>query len=92
MFPGIPPPARGAYRDRHGRWKRDAMDVKASSDVRCIRGLRRRVVLAPLGWCQVCKVMILAGDGDYQVTDTGKSAQQALTPSRGECRLLRLHL
>jgi len=28
----------------------------------------------------------LAGDGDYEVTDTGKSAKQPLTPSRGECR------
>src|SRR6202007_1819694 len=24
----IPPPCRGAYRDRHGRWKRDAMDAE----------------------------------------------------------------
>src|SRR5215218_7375193 len=25
-----PAPARGAYRDRHGRWARDAMDAAAS--------------------------------------------------------------
>jgi hypothetical protein len=30
---------------------RDAMDVSALSDVQCVSVLRRRVVLAPLGWC-----------------------------------------
>jgi hypothetical protein len=28
--PAIPVPARGAYRDRHGRWVRDAVDAAAS--------------------------------------------------------------
>jgi hypothetical protein len=27
-----PAPARGAYRDRHGRWARDAMDAGMSKD------------------------------------------------------------
>ena len=26
----IPPPLRGAYRERHGRWVRDAVDAAAS--------------------------------------------------------------
>jgi hypothetical protein len=30
--PRYPAPARGAFRDRHGRWVRDAMDVAASQD------------------------------------------------------------
>jgi hypothetical protein len=28
--PCYPAPARGAYRDRHGRWARDAMDAAVS--------------------------------------------------------------
>jgi len=33
-----PAPARGAYRDRHGRWARDAMDAAAAQDEwRCRR-------------------------------------------------------
>jgi hypothetical protein len=33
VLPVIPRPMRGAFRDRHGRWVRDAMDVMASSRV-----------------------------------------------------------
>jgi len=55
-------------------------------------GRRRRVVLAPLGWCQVCETFGLAGDGDYEVTDTGESAQQALKPSRREGRNVSAYL
>jgi hypothetical protein len=36
---------RGAYRDRHERWVRDAMDVMAPPDERRYRGRRSRVVL-----------------------------------------------
>jgi hypothetical protein len=32
--PRYPAPARGAFRDRHGRWARDAMDAKAPKDER----------------------------------------------------------
>jgi hypothetical protein len=34
----------------------------------------------------------LRGDGDYEVTDTGESTEQPLTPSRREGRSLRLNL
>jgi len=34
------------------------VDAVVTSDERHQRGRRRRVVLAPLGWCQVCEVMI----------------------------------
>ena len=38
----------------HECWAQDAMDAahQLTSDV--ARGRRSRVVLAPLGWCQVC--------------------------------------
>lgn len=32
--PRVPPPLRGAYRDRHGRWVRDAVDARGARDVR----------------------------------------------------------
>ena len=34
--------------------RRDAMDANALSDVQCASGRPSRVVLTPLGWCQVC--------------------------------------
>jgi hypothetical protein len=52
--PSHPAPVRGAARDRHGRWERDAMDAhrRAQSlrDERCLCGRRSRVVLAPRRW------------------------------------------
>ena len=45
--------SRGAFRDRHERWARDAMDAGASPDVRRQRGRRSRVVLMPRRWHQV---------------------------------------
>jgi hypothetical protein len=53
-----PAPARGAYRDRHGRWARDAMDA-AASGARGVAGrawpvsdqpARRRTALKRLRW------------------------------------------
>jgi hypothetical protein len=48
-----PVPARGAYRDRHGRKVRDAMDAVAHKTNAAIRGRRSRVVLTPRRWRQV---------------------------------------
>jgi hypothetical protein len=47
----VPPSMRGALRDRHECWKRDAMDAIGSQDVRCRSVTQKRVVLTPLGWC-----------------------------------------
>jgi len=46
----VPPLSRGAFRDRHGRWARDAMDAGGTltNGVGC--GRRSRVVLAPRRW------------------------------------------
>jgi hypothetical protein len=43
----------GAYRDRHGRWMRDAMDALVSPGERDRCGWQSRVVLIPRRWDQV---------------------------------------
>ena len=40
LSPSPSRPARGAYRDRHGRWVRDAVDAAAS----CARGIAGRIL------------------------------------------------
>jgi hypothetical protein len=34
LIDAIPCPMRGAFRDRHGRWAREAVDAKAATDER----------------------------------------------------------
>jgi hypothetical protein len=46
-------PTRGALRDRHERWVRDAMDVLARETNAASRVRQSRVVLTPRRWCQV---------------------------------------
>jgi hypothetical protein len=48
-------PERGAYRDRHGRRERDAVDAAARVDERCCCGRPNRVVLTPRRWRQVSR-------------------------------------
>jgi len=62
---------RASRLDEEGRYgqssrnvRRDAVDAATSQDEWCCGERRRRVVLAPLGWCQVREMMILADDGD----------------------------
>jgi len=69
-----PASAGGAYRDRHGRGKRDAMDALVSPDERCERGRQRRVVLIPRRWDQVLRD-VSRGDGGYQSPDTEESTR-----------------
>jgi hypothetical protein len=49
-----PVPARGAYRDRHGRGAWDAMDAAARRTSAADRGRRNRVVPIPRRWDQAC--------------------------------------
>jgi len=56
-----PAPIRGAFRDRHGRWKRGAVDAGGAADERARSGRPSRVVLIPRRWNQVRKM--IAGDG-----------------------------
>jgi hypothetical protein len=49
----VPRSSRGALRDRHECWVRDAVDVRARQTNAASRGRRSRVVLAPRRWRQV---------------------------------------
>ena len=64
---------REAYRDRHGRWRQDAMDVFARSDEACEYGWRRRVVLVPDAGIKL--VDDFASDGGNKARFTGESAR-----------------
>src|SRR5258708_1509516 len=52
-IPRHPVPHRGAFRDRHGRRRRDAVDAASAIDEQRLSGRRSRVVLTPRRWCQV---------------------------------------
>jgi hypothetical protein len=52
-----PASSRGAFRDRHGRGRRDAVDMDGAADESALRGRRSRVVLTPRRWRQVCGVI-----------------------------------
>ena len=54
--------------------RRDAMDAGVSSDERHERVRQRRVVLAPLGWCQVSRD-VRGATVTNKVMDTGESTQ-----------------
>jgi hypothetical protein len=88
--PRIPPRQEGRYassRTRGGmRWT-----LMRQSDERRDGGRRSRVVLAPLGWCQVSRETREATVTN-KVMDTGESTKQPLTPSRREGRMFRLNL
>jgi hypothetical protein len=48
-----PGPHRGAFRDRHGRRARDAVDAACQKTNDVARGRQSRVVLTPRRWRQV---------------------------------------
>jgi hypothetical protein len=55
LFRAIPCSMRGAFRDRHGRWARDAVDADALLTNCADRGRRSRVVLTPRRWRHACE-------------------------------------
>ena len=62
-----PAPTRGAYRDRHGRRMRDAVDARGALTNAQASGRQRRVVLMPRRWHQV--------GGSHSAGDGGKQAR-----------------
>jgi len=86
--PPHPVPTRGAFRHRHGRWARDAVDAIVSRGERHQSGRRSRVVLMPRRRHQVGDdASHRAGDGDKKARSPGRSRSSPLKPLRRECRL-----
>jgi hypothetical protein len=86
--PRHPAPARGAYRDRHGRWARDAVDADLPKRRTAWRGRRNRVVLTSRRWRQVGDdARIVACDGDKKARSPGRARHKPLKPLRRECRV-----
>jgi hypothetical protein len=90
---GRPASSRGAYRDRHGRRKRDAVGVRElqreqlrrrTTPLRTVksRGPDTPTLVSHLRrhlWCR-------AGNGGQKARSTGENAKQPLKPSRREGR------
>ena len=74
----IPFPKRGALRDRHERWVRDAVDATLREDDAHRCGRRSRVVLTPRRWCRACRDDDLAGDGGKKARFTGESTKETV--------------
>jgi hypothetical protein len=79
---------RGAFRDRHGRWERDAMDAACQKTNDIARGRRSRVVLTSRRWRQV-RGIHFADDGGKKARSPGRARSKLLKPLRGECRATR---
>ena len=76
---------RGAYRDRHDT--RSGMRWTRSRRMTCGADADGQVVWSWRPWAGAKFVGDdPANDGDYEVTDTGGSTKQPLTPLRRECR------
>jgi hypothetical protein len=71
-IPRHPGPRRGAFRDRHGRRARDAMDAACQKTNDIARGRRSRVVLTPRRWRQASR-KYPRGDGGKQARSPGRA-------------------
>ena len=88
----IPPSrlTRGAYRDRHGRGARDAMDAVGARDECTASGRRSRVVLMPRRWYQLAAMLThCAGDGDKKPITRESTKQAVKTIRAGKAGLFR---
>jgi hypothetical protein len=84
-----PAPARGAYRDRHGRWARGCDGRRWRVDEGAYScGRRSRMVLTPRRWCQVGESNF-ADDGGKKARSPGRVRRKPLKPSRREGRVFR---
>jgi len=86
--PRIPLHPRGALRDRHERWRRDAVDASCAKDERARCGRRSRVVPIPRRWDQA-----LRDEREATVAKKPGAPRRpriSRNPLRRECRLSRL--
>ena len=85
----VPHSPRGAFRDRHGRWARDAMDAMSHETNEHIAD--GEVVWSWRPKAGVKSVERSTGDGDNKAWSPGRS-RISRNPLRRECRLYRLNL
>jgi len=85
----VPHSPRGAFRDRHGRWARDAMDAMSHETNENIAD--GEVVWSWRPKAGVKSVERSTGDGDNKARSPGRS-RISRNPLRRECRLYRLNL
>jgi hypothetical protein len=83
----VPHSPRGAFRDRHGRWARDAMDAMSHETNEHIAD--GEVVWSWRPKAGVKSVERSTGDGDNKAWSPGRS-RISRNPLRRECRLYRL--
>src|SRR6185312_9628500 len=86
----VPCSARGALRHRHGRGARDAVDALARQ-ANALKADGQSVWSCPPDAGDKF-VDDFTSDGGYQARHSRESAEQAVKPSRGECRMIRLNL
>ena len=84
--------SRGAARDRHGRWERDAVDATGALDeMRLMRTAKSCGPDAPTlasSWRKKSS----ACDGGKQARSPRRARRKPLKPLRGECRLMTAYL
>ena len=80
IIPPIPLPPGGAYRDRHGRGARDAMDARVAHDECRARGRLNRMVLAPRCWRQVPAGRCAGATGANKPGTPGRVRHRPLKP------------
>src|SRR6202035_5891961 len=84
LHPPHPASTRGAFRDRHGRWVRDAVDADSALTKALICGRQSRVVLTPRRWRQVLEKQASWGRRWQTSPVAGESTQEAVkTIARG---------
>jgi hypothetical protein len=74
LSPSVPHSPRGALRDRHGRWERDAMDALVRLDVAGDADGETVWSWPPDAEVKLRETSVSFDDGGYQSPDTGESA------------------
>ena len=79
---------RGAFRDRHGRWMRDAMDAGGAkdegADSRTAKSCGPDASTLASSFAEATP----RGDGDNKARSPGRARYKPLKPLRGECRAI----
>jgi hypothetical protein len=89
----VPSSSRGAFRDRHGRWERDAMDAGRAMDERvALRTAKSCGPDAPTLASSSREAKLLGGDGGKQARSPRRARRKPLKPLRRGCRVIPVDL